>query len=308
MRYYSFLIGVLFFLPASLLADVTFESNFSTAKQIAGREGKLVMLGFSAKWCAPCKMMDQYTYPDQQVQNKFSSSYVPVKVDIDDFDGYALKQQYDVTKLPSLIFLDSEGNFVAKYEESMTATRLLSILSQHDRDYYKKIVFNAPPPPITRPSLPSASSPEVVRPLPSDSPPAPAPISEPAPSYTPPAPTYTPPPTPPSPAPAPSPRPMMSSEGLFEFTVAKIMESGYSVQLGVFAQYDNVLVQTDQLQKGFPNQKILVHIDRQAGTKVVYKVLMGHFQNPADAAQLKEQMKSQGLKDAFVKDLSTLTY
>jgi len=294
-------------LPASLLADVTFESSFSTAKQIASREGKLVMLGFSAKWCAPCKMMEQYTYPNQQVQNKFNSSYVPVKVDIDDFDGYALKQQYGIKMLPSIIFLDSEGNFVAKYEESMTATRLLSILSQHDKDYYKKIVFTQPD--ISRPSLPSSTSPEVVRPLPSDPPPAPAPVSEPAPTYTPPAPTYTPPPTPsPAPAPAPSPRPLMSSEGLFEFTVSKVIESGYSIQLGVFAQYDNVLLQTDQLQKGFPNEKILVHIDRQAGTKVVYKIMMGHFQNSADAAQLKEQMKAQGIQDAFVKDLSTLTY
>jgi len=308
MRYYSFLIGILCLLPASLLADVKFESSFSTAKQIAGREGKLVMLGFSAKWCAPCNMMDQYTYPDQQVQSKFNSSYVPVKVDIDDFDGYALKQQYNITKLPSIIFLDSEGNFVAKYEESMTATRLLSILSQHDKDYYKKIVFIQPE--ISRPPLPnSTTSPEVIRPLPSNPPPAPTPISEPAPTYTPPAPTYTPPPTPsPAPAPAPSPRPLMSSEGLFEFNVTKMNETGYSVQLGVFAQYDNVLMQTDQLQKGFPNQKILVHIDRQAGTKVVYKIMMGHFQNSSDAAQLKEQMRAQGIKDAFVKNLSTLTY
>ena len=36
--------------------------------------------------------------------------------------------------------------------------------------------------------------------------------------------------------------------------------------------------------------------------------MMGHFQNTEDAARLKELMKAQGIKDAFVKDLSTLTY
>ena len=50
--------------------------------------------------------------------------FVSAKVDIDDFDGFALKQKYKVRFLPTLIVLDANGKVLARYEEAMGASAL----------------------------------------------------------------------------------------------------------------------------------------------------------------------------------------
>jgi cell division septation protein DedD len=72
------------------------------------------------------------------------------------------------------------------------------------------------------------------------------------------------------------------------------------VQTAVYADYGNVLIAAEKLQKQF-KQPIIVNINELAG-KTVYKVLVGAFANSADASSLQKTMKAGGV-DGFVKDL-----
>jgi len=109
--------------------DSPFESiSLTTAKEMAKAEGKFVFIDFYADWCVPCKWMDETTYSDKNVVSTLKNRFVSVKVNIDDFDGYSLKEEYNIRILPTLIVLDQNGKVVKRYEESMSPTKLKDVL------------------------------------------------------------------------------------------------------------------------------------------------------------------------------------
>jgi len=338
---------LLFLVLPMFLGAMTFESSLPEAKRRAAAEGKLVMIEFSAKWCVPCKMMEEHTFTDHEVQQHLSKSYIPVKIDIDDFDGYAHKQVYNVNAIPTIIILDSRGNSVLKHEQTMTATELRGELERYDTPGNKVITATAPAPSsstyahtpsTTTTTVPSYEAPQQQQPTTTYTPEPTAPTYESAPVYSTPEPTPAPAPasTPyepsapvytrvePTPSPsqpmasttaptyaapvyesAPTTEPVLTSEGLYELQVVRVDMQGFSIQGGAFSDQDNMILQVEQFQRGFPNQKILVHIAYRNGQKL-FKILVGHFQNRMDADMFREKVLISGMQDVFVKDLASL--
>ena len=78
--------------------------------------------------------------------------------------------------------------------------------------------------------------------------------------------------------------------------------SGYSVQIGVYADYQNVLRETANAKTVY-GETVLVHIAEMNG-RTVYKLFLGEFQVAEDAQQLSQRLKMDGNVGTFVKDLS----
>jgi thiol-disulfide isomerase/thioredoxin len=108
------------------------KDNVRVAIDRAAAEGKLVFLDFWADYCSPCQLMEKYTFTDPSVISRMNGSYVPVRINIETFDGYDLKAQYNVKLLPTIIVLNSKGKQVARFEESMSATKLNEVLEKYD--------------------------------------------------------------------------------------------------------------------------------------------------------------------------------
>jgi thiol-disulfide isomerase/thioredoxin len=110
--------------------DIAFiEGDLKEAKTRAAREGKLIFLDFWASYCTPCRMMEEYTFTDPSVAAYVREHYIPVKVDVQSFDGLDLKKQYGVVALPTLIVLNSKGMQLGRHEESMGASKFISTLN-----------------------------------------------------------------------------------------------------------------------------------------------------------------------------------
>jgi thiol-disulfide isomerase/thioredoxin len=130
---------LLFFVFINLLAlpafaDISFlEGDLSVAKEKASREGKLIFLDFWASYCTPCKIMEEYTFTHPSVSDYVNDNYIPVKVDIQSFDGFDLKNQFDVRLLPTIIVLNSKGVMVGKHEETMGADKFVETLKSYDK-------------------------------------------------------------------------------------------------------------------------------------------------------------------------------
>lgn len=132
IKFIGSIVFAFFLMVPNLKADFD-DSPFSsisltTAKEMAKAEGKYIFIDFYADWCVPCKWMDETTYTDSNVLNALKSDFVSVKINIDDFDGYTLKEEYNVTVLPTVIVLDVNGKVVRRFEESMSPTKLKDVL------------------------------------------------------------------------------------------------------------------------------------------------------------------------------------
>jgi thioredoxin-related protein len=152
MTYYRKFLAVAFFALLSLptFADeVNFiNDNVRTALDRAAAEGKLVFIDFWADYCSPCKLMEKYTFTDPSVIERMNGSYVPVRINIETFDGYDLKAQYNVKLLPTIIVLNSKGKQVARFEESMSGSKLTEILARYDTKKNRKKFAKPTPAPV----------------------------------------------------------------------------------------------------------------------------------------------------------------
>ena len=104
------------------------EDEYDIAIQKSKLENKLVLLDFHAKWCTPCKWMEKTTFKDERVLEVLNNKYVTIKVDIDDFDGFDLKEKYAVQTLPTLIFLNKETKVIGRIDETIGIEKFLDII------------------------------------------------------------------------------------------------------------------------------------------------------------------------------------
>jgi rare lipoprotein A len=98
-------------------------------------------------------------------------------------------------------------------------------------------------------------------------------------------------------------RPVATGEGLYRLSVSEQVSSGYSVQLGMFEDYDNLLAEVKRLDD-LLRKEILVHVDRMNGKKV-YKVLVGDFNTKDRAISYRNNLTKKGL-NGFIRDLSLM--
>ncbi len=85
-----------------------------------------------------------------------------------------------------------------------------------------------------------------------------------------------------------------AGKGLFRFSVQRQPAQGWGVQIGVFNDYGNVLIQAEKLQNQF-GQPIIVDISELEG-KTVYKVIVGTFADAGGAQSLQQRMLTAGVK------------
>lgn len=108
----SFLAGI-FLMPVLWAEDLFFEGDLMAAQEVAKSTRKLVMIDFKAEWCGPCKMLDRTTWKDENVISTLKDKAVAVKVDVD--ENSELAEKYSIHSLPTVIFVDGNGNEVSRF-------------------------------------------------------------------------------------------------------------------------------------------------------------------------------------------------
>lgn len=252
------------------------QGSLTGAKELAGKTGKLYFVDFVANYCYQCSLMDETTFMDERLANYVDGSYIPVKVNVEDFDGYAWKKKYNIKMLPTILVFNSKGKLLARYEEAMSAVKMLKVLKKYDKPE-NRVKHNGnelpPRPPATRPpgnNNNNSNEGEI------------APPGRPSSAET---------------------AGSSSGEGLFEFTVKRKPSKGFGVQIGVYAQYGNVLKEVEKLDKKF-DAPILVHITNLRG-RVVYRIVVGSFARKNEAIEYRKKMQNKGI-NGILKDLSTM--
>ncbi|MDD5150516.1 MAG: thioredoxin family protein [Flavobacterium sp.] len=86
------------------------ESNYETLIQKSKETQKPIFLMLYATWCPHCAKMENEVLKDTTVTNLLSKNYICAWQDIDKEEGIVLNKKYNITSLPTFIFLDSNEN------------------------------------------------------------------------------------------------------------------------------------------------------------------------------------------------------
>ncbi|HAM99198.1 MAG TPA: thioredoxin [Marinilabiliales bacterium] len=103
------------------------EGSWSEVLQLAKRENKLIFLDIYASWCGPCKLLKSKTFPDGNVGAFFNEKFINYAIDAEKGEGVNLASKFEVTGYPTLLFVDANGNLVAKTMGYHNADELLEV-------------------------------------------------------------------------------------------------------------------------------------------------------------------------------------
>ncbi|SHG39727.1 thiol:disulfide interchange protein DsbD [Fodinibius roseus] len=91
---------------------VDWETYSPDKLEAAASKDTPVVLDFTADWCVPCLELDRITFTDPEVIAALQP-YRTIKVDLTDYESAeseALRKKFGVAGVPTIIFLDDEGN------------------------------------------------------------------------------------------------------------------------------------------------------------------------------------------------------
>ena len=120
---------------------VSFEDNksltLSTILEKAKTEHKLVFVDAYATWCAPCKLMEKEVFPNSETGVYFNQNFISYKLNVEKNNGPTVKLLYDISVLPTLLFLDAEGNVLERADNSITISELNNLAKKAVRGVKK---------------------------------------------------------------------------------------------------------------------------------------------------------------------------
>jgi thioredoxin-like negative regulator of GroEL len=117
-----------FFAVTGVCAEesVYWYSTVEEASAQAIPANRPMMIDFWATWCLPCKAMDQQVYSTAEFRQA-AKRFLPVRIDYD--KKTALARKYNVGALPTIVFADSYGDELFRYEGYVGAAPLLALVN-----------------------------------------------------------------------------------------------------------------------------------------------------------------------------------
>jgi thioredoxin-related protein len=123
--------------------------KFDAGLAAAAKEKKHMIVDFYTDWCHWCKVMDEKTFSDAQVNKKLSERFVTVRLAAENaseqatfhgntYSNVELTRAFGVNGFPSLAFLDSNGEIITIVPGYVPPETFIQILEYIDQGCYKK--------------------------------------------------------------------------------------------------------------------------------------------------------------------------
>ena len=124
--------------PLSANDHIVWRRDLEQAKKIAHAEQKLVLVHFSASWCAACKEIDRFVFVNPMTVRVVGAEVVPLKIDVD-LSAHIAKE-YGVTTVPYDILITPAGNVISERSSPRSSDGYKRMIEQA-----KQSASNVPP-------------------------------------------------------------------------------------------------------------------------------------------------------------------
>ncbi|MFN3411459.1 MAG: thioredoxin family protein [Exilispira sp.] len=114
---------------------------------------KFFILFFYADWCPYCKKMEETTFKDKSVIEILNNNFIAIKINSEsrellskknkEINGIYLSQKYQITGLPTTVFLDKKGNPLTAAPGYLPADFFINILKYIYTESYKTETFES---------------------------------------------------------------------------------------------------------------------------------------------------------------------
>ena len=126
--------SVALFAQSSQAGPINWRNNLDAAKLEAAQSGKLILVHFYTASCGPCKKLERDVFSQPQIAAAMERDFIPVKLNAD--QSPALANAFQVTRVPTEVVLNAQGNIVQKLSCPLKAdaygTQLTNV-AQHYR-------------------------------------------------------------------------------------------------------------------------------------------------------------------------------
>lgn len=123
--------------------------SFDKGMERAGKEKKHMIVDFYTDWCHWCKVMDEKTFSNEEVNAELAANFVTVRIDAEDknatatykgktYNNVELTQAFGVRGFPSLGFLNSDGEVITLVPGYVPPETFIYILKYIDQECYTK--------------------------------------------------------------------------------------------------------------------------------------------------------------------------
>ncbi len=115
------------------VTGVRWQLDLDEARAIAEKEKKLLLVHFTAPWCAPCAALDATVYNQPAVAQVVHTSYIPVKLNTDEFP--ATCERFGIVQMPTDVVITPEGQVLDKFTPPRTPMAYVSKVGQLAQGY-----------------------------------------------------------------------------------------------------------------------------------------------------------------------------
>lgn len=104
-----------------------FNGNWAALVETARLEKKMIFVDVYTDWCGPCKEMDKYIFPLEEVGSKYNASFINYKLNAEKGEGKGLATRFNISAYPTFLYLNSEGQLVHKVVGEKDAAAFASL-------------------------------------------------------------------------------------------------------------------------------------------------------------------------------------
>lgn len=135
---------VVLLISVPVYADEIWLTDLNQARKIATETNRPILLHFYAGWCGPCHQMDQQVFPTPQVRGQLQATVVPVKIDVE--KQRHLSNRFEVTSLPTDIFLEPDGTEILQSSGFRNMNEYVGLVMRAHTRYADLLASRAPKP------------------------------------------------------------------------------------------------------------------------------------------------------------------